>query len=131
MVQSTPTVILLCKGCGTFFDASLQPVGDLKTGLDMNRLPTKPRPLERQKEAQAAAGVEQPVTEINKEQETGQPVKRTESIASVLSGGGFASPEYGCPKCGSGMKSMASPVTGNILYTCARCGYTGTVYVKK
>ncbi len=60
-----------------------------------------------------------------------QPQKRTESMLSVLSGGVIPSSEFGCPKCGSGMKTMESPVTGNTLYTCARCGHTGTNYVKK
>ncbi|MBI4167745.1 MAG: hypothetical protein HY515_02195 [Candidatus Aenigmarchaeota archaeon] len=124
LVQSSPTVILLCKGCGTFFNAALQAVGDLKMGLDMSRVDSssaaaKPQILE-----------QEPVKEIQEEQKTEQPVKRTENMASFLSGSGFSS-EFGCPKCGSGMKSMASPVTGNILYTCAKCGYTGTVYVKK
>ncbi|MBI3412906.1 MAG: hypothetical protein HY051_02385 [Candidatus Aenigmarchaeota archaeon] len=129
LVQSTPTVILLCKGCGTFFDASLQPIGDLKTGLDMGRVPSRPKPMERPEEMQAAANLEEPSMEAKEEQKNERPVKRTENMASLLSGGGFSS-EYGCPKCSNSMKSMASPVTGNTLYTCAKCGYTGTVYVK-
>ncbi len=128
LVQSSPTVILLCKGCGTFFDSSLQSVGDLKAGLDMDRISSSPAP--RRAEPRQVAE-EQPAQEIPEEQKSEQPVKRTENIASVLSGGGFTSSEFGCPKCSSSMKSMASPVTGNILYTCAKCGYTGTVYVKK
>ena len=127
LVQSTPTVILLCKSCGTFFDASLQAVGDLKTGLDMERVPSKPKSLENPPAVQQVLSDEQ--TDLEPKVE--QPAKRTESMLPVLSGGVIPSSEYGCPKCGSGMKSMASPVTGNILYTCSRCGYTGTIYVKK
>ncbi len=125
LVQSSPTVILLCKGCGTFFDASLQPAGDLKAGLDMDRISSTPRTAPRQREAVA--------TSAPFEQRAEQPVKRTESMLSLLSsgGGGAYGSAFGCPKCGSGMKSMESPVTGNTLYTCAKCGYTGTVYVKK
>ncbi len=125
LVQSSPVVILLCKGCGTFFDASLQVVGDLKAGLDTDRVssPAKPAPGEETVEV-----VEDRYEEI---QASPQPSKRTESMLSVLSGGAVSSSEFGCPKCGSGMKTMASPVTGTILYTCARCGHTGTNYVRK
>ncbi|MBI4177616.1 MAG: hypothetical protein HY516_04610 [Candidatus Aenigmarchaeota archaeon] len=132
LVQSTPTVILLCKGCGTFFDASLQVVGDLKAGLDMDRISNSPKTVERPRQEQPAEpqiSEQEPATDIE-EQKPEQPVRRTESMASFLSGSGFSS-GYGCPKCGSGMKPMESPVTGNILYTCAKCGYTGTVYVKR
>ncbi|MBI2084890.1 MAG: hypothetical protein HYT71_00010 [Candidatus Aenigmarchaeota archaeon] len=123
LVQSSPTVILLCKGCGTFFDASLQPAGDLKAGLDMDRISSSPGPAPSRQEA--------PATPL--EQEAEQPAKRTESMLSLLSsgGGGAYGSTFGCPKCGNGMKSMESPVTGNTLYTCAKCGYTGTNYVKK
>ena len=125
LVQSSPTVILLCKECGTFFDASLQPAGDLKAGLDMGRISSSSGPAHRREEVV--------VTSTPLEQKVEQPVKRTESMLSLLSsgGGGAYGSAFGCPKCDSGMKSMESPVTGNMLYTCAKCGYTGTVYVKK
>ncbi len=124
LVQSSPVVILLCKGCGTFFDASFNAVGDLKNGLDMGKVPSKPQQTR-----------DDDVVVIDETEESPKdvelPAKRTESMLSVLSGGNISSSEFGCPKCGSGMKSMASPVTGNTLYTCPRCGHTGTNYVKK
>ncbi|MFH0890097.1 MAG: hypothetical protein V1836_03060 [Candidatus Aenigmatarchaeota archaeon] len=123
LVQSTPVVILLCKGCGTFFDASFKVVGDLKTGLDMDKVPSKP--LQNRDDEVVIEELDEAPKEVE------QPAKRTESMLSVLSGGIISSSEFGCPKCGSSMKSMASPVTGNTLYTCAKCGHTGTNYVKK
>ncbi len=131
LVQSSPTVILLCKGCGTFFDASLQPVGDLKAGLDMDRISSSfPRPAPKQQETQI---VEQAEPIEQSEPKVEQPAKRTENMLSLISSGGDGAygSTFGCPKCGNGMKSMESPVTGNTLYTCAKCGYTGTIYVKK
>ena len=122
LVQSTPTVILLCKGCGSFFDSSMKPAGDLKTGLDAGVIPSK---------SNTDIVESTPIVESEPPQAE-QPQKRTESMLSILSGNrSDIISNYGCPKCDGSMKELTSPITGNILYTCNKCGHTGTNYVKK
>ncbi len=138
LVQSTPTVILLCRDCGSFFDAALESVGDTRSGLDLQKLPTKPisiAPVE-----QKPATVEKRSEQILENQPAFEAPKQPEEVVlekpeEEKSGGimsvinRFQKTGIVCPQCKSdGMKQLVSKITGNVMYTCPKCGYTGKNY---
>lgn len=140
LVQSTPTVILLCRDCGGFFDAALENVGDTRSGLDLKKLPTKPiaaepRPLPAPVPAPEAIPAEHEIFEGSVSESTTlqevsrQPEEESGGILSVINR--FQKTGLVCPQCKSdGMKQLVSKVTGNMMYTCPKCGYTGTNYLQ-
>ncbi len=140
LVQSTPTVILLCRDCGGFFDAALESVGDTRSGLDLQKLPTKPIAVQPVAEFRLAEDEKpneqvlenQPALEILKQPEEvvqEKPEEESGGIMSVINR--FQKTGIVCPQCKSdGMKQLVSKVTGNMMYTCPKCGYTGKNYLQ-
>ncbi|MFH1105866.1 MAG: hypothetical protein V1731_01475 [Candidatus Aenigmatarchaeota archaeon] len=134
LVQSTPTVILLCRDCGSFFDAALESVGDTRSGLDLQKLPTKPISFEQKPapvEKQAEQVLEnQPALEAPKQPEEVVQEREEEKSGGIMSViNRFQKTGIVCPQCKSdGMKQLVSKITGNAMYTCPKCGYTGKNY---
>lgn len=130
LVQSTPAVILLCKGCGQFYNAQLEPIGDLKSGLELDKIPTKPMRIQAHPmqvaqpnpDSQAAQAAQPDATVQAQEPLPEKPKTTTIFGALKRQPTGLV-----CPNCRfDGMKQMVSGITGNTLYTCPQCGYTGT-----